>query len=93
MGFELASKFIKASRNKTIATNQGVLSKEYDKDIRAELLRFGIGQNNDETAQYDGMGSIAILTIVLKVLLEYRDRINELEYKLAKLESKSSDAK
>jgi len=83
---DLARQFMMASRDKTLPVNKGMVAQDVERELRNNLVTFAIEVNNDDMEQYDGMGSVALMNILLKVVLEQRDRINELEYKLVQLE-------
>jgi hypothetical protein len=84
--YDLAKQFMQASRDKTLPLNKGLVAKDVEREMRGNIVQFAVEANNDEMEQYDGMGSVAIMNILLKVVLEQRDRINDLEYKLVQLE-------
>lgn len=82
---ELGAKYISSLNDKTLLENKSPISKELEKDILANLINIGIEINTDES-ENEGMGSIALITLLLNSLLKQRDKINELSFKLNKLE-------
>jgi hypothetical protein len=82
---EVSKKFIMLSEDKTLAENKSTINEEVERDIRKDFIQLGIDLNNDETEEGDGMGSIALITVLSKVILNQRDRINNLEYAVESL--------
>lgn len=80
-GFELSTKFSSLIDNKTLQENKGPLQSDLEKEVISKLLEYAIEMNTDED-QREGMGSIALATLLIKILLRFRDRLNNLEYKL-----------
>ena len=89
---ELAKAFIGTCRDKTLSANKGVIAREHERELKNNLVTFAIEINNDPTEQYDGMGSIALINLLIKVAFEQRDRLNELEYQLAQMGKIQSSA-
>jgi len=82
---EAISSFMKMSQDKTLNINKGTIAEDVEREVRTQLLELSLELNNDENEEDNGKGSIVILSAVLKIILMYRDRINELEYELAQL--------
>lgn len=89
LGFKLAKEFMEAVKNKTLSINKSPLQEDVEKNIRNQLIQLAIETNNDPNEINDGMGSAALLTLLLKVALVQRDQINELGYKVEQLEKAS----
>jgi len=86
---ELASQFLSVLRDKTLSNNKSELSKNIEKDICAQLVNLSLEINSDDT-ETEGMGSVAIINLLLKTTLIQRDLLNELDYKVATLTKMSS---
>ncbi len=84
--FDLAQQFNKIINDKTLVENRGVIATNIEKEVESKLLNLAIDVNNDGNEPNEGMGSIALCAILFKVVLTQRDRINSLEYKVAKIE-------
>jgi hypothetical protein len=82
---EAVKRFLKITEDKTLARNRGVIANDVEREIRQELMELAIDLNNDENEPDNGKGSVVTLTVVLKVLLNYRDRLNDLEYENVQL--------
>ena len=80
----LASDFMKIMSDKTLHINKSVIN-SIEKDFIKKLLQFSIDLNNDPDESSDGMGSTAILSLLLKNCLSFRDRLNSLEYENSQL--------
>ena len=81
------SKFFTLAQDKTISQNRGSIAADVEKEIRQELINTALDLNNDENEEDNGKGSIVILSAVTKILMMYRDRINDLEYEIDKLKA------
>jgi hypothetical protein len=68
--------------------NKSPIVKELEKDTANKLMALATKINNDET-QEEAMGSTALCMLLMKCLLIQRDQLNNLSYKLSKLEDKS----
>lgn len=88
--YALAAQFVEFLNDKTLPDNKGVIGKDLEKELIGKLVQFAIDTNNDPNEQYDGMGSVGIITLLLRALLIQRDKLNRLDYKLSKLEQKLS---
>lgn len=83
---DVISKFLKVSEDKTLAQNKGSIGNDVEREIRQDLIQLALDLNNDETEEDNGKGSVIALSVLSKIILIHRDRINELEYKLKALE-------
>jgi hypothetical protein len=84
----VSKKFLKLSSDTTLARNKTSIMNNVEDSIRKEFIQLGIDMNNDESAEQDGMGSMICITVLSKVIMSQRDRINELEYQLQQLAKK-----
>jgi hypothetical protein len=82
---EIISRFIKMSEDKTLAQNKGGIADDVEREIRQDLIQLALDLNNDENEEDNGKGSVIALSAMTKILLVYRDRLNELEYQLLQL--------
>lgn len=82
---DLGSKYVSILNDKTLQENKNPISKDLEKEILANLINIGIEINTDES-ENEGMGSIALITLLLNCILKQRDKINEVSYRLNKLE-------
>lgn len=84
---ELAQKFLGLVKDKTLFKNKSPLALDVERELTNKLITFAIEVNNDEAELNNDMGSVALLTLLLKITLLQRDQINELSYKLSQLET------
>jgi len=84
---ELASSFKKILDDKTLLQNKNIFSLDLEKEIISNLARLAIDMNTDEN-EIEGMGSVSIITLLLRTSIIQRDRINSLEYKYSLLENR-----
>lgn len=85
---KLAIKWQELIVNKTLPPNQTVYFKEVEKEILSKLVILGQELNIDET-EHEGAGSLFLISLLLKTMIEYRNKINTLEYELDKLKNNS----
>lgn len=83
---ELARQFINIIKDKTLPENKSKVAENVERELKNKLLNLGIDINNDENEENDGMGSMAIISLLIKTVLLQRDTINLLDYRLYKLE-------
>ena len=84
---ELAIQFKKICEDKTLVQNKSVFASEIEKEVLSKMVELAIEINNDPNEQ-EGMGSLSWITLLMKVVLSQRERINVLEYNLSLLEKK-----
>jgi hypothetical protein len=82
---DIISRFFKMSEDKTLSQNRGSIADDVEREIRQQLIQLGIDINNDDNEEDNGKGSIVILSVVTKIILMYRDRLNSLEYEVQNL--------
>jgi hypothetical protein len=82
---ELVSQFISIVKDKTITDNKTVIAKDVEREICSKLINLCLEINMDES-ELDGMGNTALINLLLKTTLLQRDIINDLDYKVFKLE-------
>ena len=79
--------FKKILDDKTLLQNKNIFSLDLEKEIISNLARLAIDMNTDEN-EIEGMGSVSIITLLLRTSIIQRDRINSLEYKSTLLENR-----
>lgn len=84
---ELFIAFNKAITDKTLPQNRNIISRESEKELLQNMIQLAIEINND-TNEQEGMGSLTMITCLLKTSLSQRDRINELEYAVSQMQKK-----
>lgn len=84
---ELARSFSKVVSDKTLPQNKNLFQIEMEKDLLSKMIQLAIDINNDPYEQ-EGMGSLSWITLLMKICLSQRDRINKLEYLISQLEKK-----
>lgn len=86
---ELASQFNKILADKTLPQNRNMFQKEVEKELLGKMVQLAADINNDPNEQFDGMGSLGWITLLLRTCFNQRDKINLLEYRVEQLEKKS----
>lgn len=81
------SKFLKMSEDKTLHKNKGAIALDVEREIRQELIQLVMDFDNDATEDEYGKGSIIAISILSKIVLNLRDRLNDLEYELVNKKS------
>jgi hypothetical protein len=76
-------------RNQELQENKGPNRLKIESSIVKNLLEFAIEANKDER-EVEGQGSIYLITLLLKALLEQKDKINHLEHKVQLLTDSKS---
>jgi len=82
---ELAEAFNKTLADKTLPQNRNVFQKELERELLVNLMQLAIDINNDPNEQ-EGMGSLTLISLLFKVCLAQRDKLNSFEYRLLQLE-------
>lgn len=86
---ELFIQFQRTMGDKTLPQNRNIFNIETEKEMLQNLLQLGTEINNDPNEQ-EGMGSLTLITLLLKTLLAQRDRITELEFAVDTLQKRGS---
>lgn len=84
---DLTVQFKKIIEDKTLSKNKNIFSKELEKEILTKMVNLAVEINNDPNEQ-EGMGSLSWITLLFKISLRQRDKINDLEYELSLLQKK-----
>jgi len=88
---ELAVRFLKILADKTLKENKNIFTTEIEKEVLSKMTALAVEINNDPHEQ-EGMGSMGWITLLLNVCLIQRDRLNKLEYEIAKLKQQCDPA-
>ncbi len=83
--FELGKQYKELLEDKTISDNKTFLTENREKEIISKLINYAVKVNTDQN-ELEGMGSVALLTLLLKCVIRMRDRYNDIEYKYHILE-------
>jgi len=89
LAFDIAHRFMMVLKDKTLDANKNVVVRQGEKQSIMDLIDFARLINSDEN-QEDNIGTMSIISTLIKAVLIQRDRINEIEYKLSKTESEVS---
>lgn len=89
---EYAVAYKKILEDKTLPKNKNVFSQDVEKELLSNMISLAIEINNDEN-EYEGMGSLGWITILFKNALHFRDKCNELEYKISIIEKELFELK
>ena len=65
--------------DKTITENKNFLNESREKEIIGQLIEYAVRVNIDEV-ENEGMGSVTLITLLLKSMIKMRDRYNDIEY-------------
>jgi hydrogenase maturation factor HypF (carbamoyltransferase family) len=84
------SKFMKMFENKMLNKNKTDIALNVEREIKQELIKLITDLNNDETTDEYGTGSVVAISILLKIVLNLRDRMNDLEYENVQLKKSLS---
>lgn len=85
---ELATQFNGFIKDKTLNENKGPILLELEKSIPKELSEISLQIDNDETTDQICLGSNGLILLLLRTNLIQRDIINELSFKVSKLEKR-----
>ena len=88
---DLSTKFVKMMNDKTLSKNKEITA-SLDKEVITALLQLANEINNDD-AQEEGVGSIGVISILFKTVVDHRDKINNLEFSIEKLKEEINKLK
>jgi hypothetical protein len=83
--FDLGSKFKAIIEDKRLVINKTQINKDIELEILQKLIALANELNTDEN-QPEGAGGTALAMLLMKMLLIQRDNMNNIEYKLEKIE-------
>lgn len=78
---ELSLAFKKILEDKTLSENKNIFATDVEMETLGGLVALGIDMNTDEN-ETEGMGSIGLITLLLRCTLIQRDKINASDFKL-----------
>jgi hypothetical protein len=84
---ELSAKFWELIKDQYLPDNKGPIRKSTETELLQNLINYAVEVNLDEHEQ-EGMGSMAMITLLLKTCLYLKDQNNLLKYKLDQLTEK-----
>jgi hypothetical protein len=82
---EVISRYLNITEDKTLVINRGSIANDVEREIRQDLIQLALDMNNDENEEDNGKGSVVVLSAVTKILMRYRDRLNDLEFEMQTL--------
>lgn len=86
IAYDLIKKYMTAIKSKKLDETKDLKVRESEQKIIKDLIDFSrIVNSNPDENQEDNVGTMFLLTFVLRCLYIQRDRINELEYECNKL--------
>jgi hypothetical protein len=88
---DLSSKFVKMLSDRTLKQNKNIFSVEMEREVLSQMVNLAIDINSD-IHENEGMGSMGWITLLLKICLYQRDRMNQLEYEISVLNKKCDPA-
>lgn len=83
--FELGSKFKAIIEDKKLSVNKTQINKDLEQEVLNNLVILANDMNADEN-QPEGVGSVAVSMLLMKMLLIQRDSINDLSFKVETIE-------
>lgn len=82
---KIIQRYMKMADDKTLAQNRGSIANDVEREIRQDVIQLALDLNNDEFEEDNGKGSVIVLSAITKILLQYRDRINQLEFEIQQI--------
>ena len=96
--FDLTKQFWESIKDTTLPENKGPLKKTLEKELAEKLISYAIEVNGEIDVtdvdgnvigkEHEGMGSVSMIALILKVLMYQRDINNKLQFKVSELETK-----
>lgn len=87
---EIAIRFNKSMKDKTLEENKNVFQVESQKELIADMVKFALETNADPNEPL-AMGCMGLIVMMIRNSFAQRDRINQLEYSYTKLQAKLAD--
>jgi hypothetical protein len=84
-GWELAANFKKLVEDTILPVNKTVISKDVEQENINNLIILATDMNEDSD-QKQGIGSVVLCTLAMRMILLQRDKINTLSYRLESAE-------
>lgn len=88
---EATTTLVSLFRNKKLKQNKDDFHVSLENETIQSFIDFCAEKNDDVDAQFNGEGSLTAISLLIKLSLEQKDRINFLEYKLSELEKMISN--
>lgn len=88
----LVQKFASLIKDKTLESNKNLFSKDLENEVINQITKLAQDINNDPH-ENEGMGTLTWVTILLRLSLSFRNRLNEAEYKIQSLEKLVAELK
>lgn len=82
---DVISRYVSLVKDRTLSRNRNVIAADVEREIREQMINLALDLNNDENEPDNGKGSIVVLTVLAKIILLYRDRLNDLEFEVQQL--------
>jgi hypothetical protein len=94
---EITQRFMAMAQSKVLKRNKTNVNVSIESQIVKEVISLGMELDNnldprDPNVQF-GVGSISLMTMLLNILLNQRDKINDLEYDYKVLKQELTDLK
>ena len=91
---ELATKYKALFDSKVLAPNKTSIIKDAEREVITNLIKLALEMEADDL-QPIGQGSTSLCSLVMNIMLLMRDRMNELEFRIERLEkaAKQADSK
>ena len=83
--YELGMEFHSLMSEKRVPENIGPYERSFEQEIIRKLINYSMTVNRDPNEQ-EGMGSISLITLLLKSMFKLRDKMNQVSYDNHKLE-------
>lgn len=83
--FELVTKFSTILKDKTLPENKTELVRQVEGEVISNLIELAQEMNSDDYTN-DGEGSNALINLLFKVVVSYKDKLNSLEFRIRQLE-------
>lgn len=77
--YELGVEYTKLMADTRLPENVGPFEQGFEKEVVRKLINYGITVNADRQEQ-EGMGSVSLITLILKSMFKMRDKMNGLSY-------------
>ena len=85
--YELALEFNELMADTRLPENIGPYERSFEKESVRKLISYAIMVNADEQEQV-GMGSVSLITLMVKTMFKMRDKMNQSSYDNHKLEKR-----
>jgi|ERR1700722_3275098 len=90
--WELSGKYRAIIEDRMLAQNKTLVAKDLEKEVLDKLVAIA-SEMNDDSTQPESLGATALAMLLMKMNLVQRDIINELGFKVDKLEKAVKDLK